>query len=490
MSSPSTASLSALATDESAQPVLGSVGVGGEVEVEEEEDLYYDQPPPGPSLGERHQAHNTRRPLTAEQKAEAARCLRSTTLFKFCSDESIVKVVEHMTREPFSEGEVLLEQGDPQTRVFLITQGSVSRLRYLNEQLHQVETVGGENHRGMFGALHVLREEPTYATALTETDGVAFTLESGKLNKLVEADPSIAKEMLYSLSKEVFRMSKLRTPLLEQDPKPNSFFGSTLGAVIESYYRSGFNSWLNAKLTGKPPASMFPMFHVQIPTRVLYINGFKTIRSTLNDYVNPADYANPTAVRLGSALVPGLMMTPVSSLLEACNAEANKEPLSRRWMRGMVPRGGREMIFGIGINQLSDACEERVTFQNAFARTAAGSMMAGVMAGYLSHIPHNVSTLKLLQPHLGYREIFTTMVDANLHRTPREFVPEARRTLATVLTFLLPKGCLIRTAQICGSFMIINGTIHMCAATATGVPVTPVEADIPPQTVSRQDAVR
>lgn len=106
MSLPSTASLSSLAPDESAQPVLGSVGVGGEVEVEEEEDVYYDQPPPGPSLGERHQAHNTRRPLTAEQKAEAARCLRSTTLFKFCSDESIVKVVEHMAREPFSEGEV------------------------------------------------------------------------------------------------------------------------------------------------------------------------------------------------------------------------------------------------------------------------------------------------------------------------------------------------------------------------------------------------
>ncbi|CAN0151528.1 unnamed protein product, partial [Hapterophycus canaliculatus] len=101
-----------------------------------------------------------------------------------------------------------------------------------------------------------------------------------------------------------------------------------------------------------------------------------------------------------------------------------------------------------GINQLSDACEERVTFQNAFARTAAGSMMAGVMAGYLSHIPHNVSTLKLLQPHLSYGEIFTAMVDGNVHRTPREFVPEARRSLATVLTFLLPKGCLIRTAQV------------------------------------------
>lgn len=44
------------------------------------------------------------------------------------------------------------------------------------------------------------------------------------------------------------------------------------------------------------------------------------------------------------------------------------------------------------------------------------------------------------------------MVDANLHRTSREFVPEARRTLATVLTFLLPKGCLIRTAQVGETF--------------------------------------
>lgn len=456
-------------------------------EEDNENEEIYEQPPPGPSLGERHVVDEDEpTTLTAEQEAEAGRCLRSATLFQFCSDESIQKVVKHMRREQFSEGEVLLEQGDPQSRVFLITQGSVSRLRYLNEQLHQVETVGGENHRGMFGALHVLREEPTYATALTETDGVAYTLESAKLNKIIEKDPAIAKEMLYSLSKEVFRMSKLRTPLLEQDPKPNSVLGSTLGAVIESYYRSGLNSWLNAKLTGKPPASMFPLFHVQIPTRVVYINGFKTIRSALNDNVNPADFSNPTAVRLGSALVPGIMMTPVSSLLEACNAEANTEPLSRRWMRGMVPRAGREMIFGIGINQLSDACEERVTFQNAFARTAAGSIMAGVIAGYLSHIPHNVSTLKLLQPHLTYGEIFTAMVDGNLHRTSREFLPEARRTMATMLTFLMPKGCLIRTAQICGSFMIINGTIHVAASTATGVPVAPVEADIPPQAVSHR----
>lgn len=51
-----------------------------------------------------------------------------------------------------------------------------------------------------------------------------------------------------------------------------------------------------------------------------------------------------------------------------------------------------------------------------------------------------------------------------------------------------PQQCV--RIQICGSFMIINGTIHAAAATATGVPVTPVEADIPPAQASRQDGVR
>lgn len=45
---------------------------------------------------------------------------------------------------------------------------------------------------------------------------------------------------------------------------------------------------------------------------------------------------------------------------EACNAESNPEPLYRRWMRGLVPRTAREIIFGLGINQLSDACEKQV----------------------------------------------------------------------------------------------------------------------------------
>ncbi|KAG5184158.1 hypothetical protein JKP88DRAFT_269771 [Tribonema minus] len=416
-----------------------------------------------------HQHYATRRHLeegvrvSAEHMPELLESLRTARIFQHCSEANLRRIASEMKRMEFKAGEVLLEQGEPQSRVYMITEGSVARLRFVDDQLHQVETVGSDARRGMFGALHVLREEPTYATAVTETDGVAYTLDSKVLNKLLDTDPNLGKEMLYSLSKEVFRMSKLRTPLLEQDPHPNNFFATSLGASIESYYRSGLNAWLNAKLSGRPPASLFPNFHIQIPTRVLYINGFKVVRSFLAEHVHPAEYASPNAVRLGAAMIPGIVMTPVSSVLEACNAgHMNDEPLLRRWTRGLVPRTAREIIFGLGINQLSDACEERVAhIENNFARTCAGSLMAGVVAGYLSHMPHAVSTLRMLKPHLPYSEILRNMVDENVPRTPRAWLPGARRLGAALLTVFMPKGCLIRTAQICGSFIIINGTISV-----------------------------
>lgn len=74
---------------------------------DDESEEYYEQPPPGPSLGERHVVGSkTPITLTADERGECAKCLRSSTLFQFCSDESIIKVVGNMRREIFSEGEV------------------------------------------------------------------------------------------------------------------------------------------------------------------------------------------------------------------------------------------------------------------------------------------------------------------------------------------------------------------------------------------------
>ena len=71
-----------------------------------------------------------------------------------------------------------------------------------------------------------------------------------------------------------------------------------------------------------------------------------------------------------------------------------------RWTKGLQARAVREIIFAIGLNQMSDYLEERVpvSIESGLLRNAVGSLSAGVMAGYFSHVPHNLSTLKLMDP--------------------------------------------------------------------------------------------
>ena len=271
-----------------------------------------------------------------------------------------------------------------------------------------LETIGSGQQLVSFGTLHALGEKPAFATTTATTEGLAWRLSSSDLRRTFQ-EPSIGRGIASGLAAEIFRMSEhYRTPLLEQPPQIVNVAAVSVAAAFEAYYRSALNSLMNASLTGQRSA-LFPNMHVQIPTRVIYINGFKATRQWLTNEVDQRLNDNQSDTERASlllipALLPGVLMTPVSGVLEASNAgHSNPEPLYRRAFRGFAPRCVREVIFGVGLNQLSDYCEERVP--DAFAtskvlRNAAGSLVAGLFAGYLSHVPHNLSTMKLLQPQV------------------------------------------------------------------------------------------
>lgn len=81
--------------------------------------------------------------------------------------------------------------------------------------------------------------------------------------------------MARGLSAEIFRLSECyRTPLFEQPPQQVNVAAVSVAAAFEAYYRAAMNSLLNANLIGNAGAtSLFPNMHLQIPTRVAYING-------------------------------------------------------------------------------------------------------------------------------------------------------------------------------------------------------------------------
>lgn len=401
-------------------------------------------------------------PSREEQIKECADLLQETIMFRYCSEENRKKVARKMKHQLHSHGDQLIIQGEPSTKMFVLAEGSVVRLREVDKQIHQIDT----NKCGTaINSLHVLRKDPTYSTAQCTTPVRVYVLTSDDLNDLLK-DPSISNQVVYGLCREIRTQTKLmRTPLLETHPKRvhHPILINSLAAAIESFYRSALNSLLNQRLTGLK-ASLFPNMHIQIPSRIIYINGFKGIRLYLDETIDPEDYLNPQLVRLSMAISPALIMTPISSLLEASNAgHSNPEPMYRRFVRGYIPRMGREIIFGIGLNQMSDYCEERVApyVSNLTLRNAFGSLLAGICAGYLSHVPHNLSTMKLMQPQISYLQHFRNFSKQWDHRIPSKIRSKGIRSLSsTFLSILFPKGVFIRTSQIVGSFIILNGTIN------------------------------
>lgn len=398
--------------------------------------------------------------LEGDDLLEAARLLRQSPLFRKCTDEQCERIAVGMEKRTYPAGIDLLSQGQESMEAFFVASGSIIRLREYDDVQHHMDSRHG---RFACGTLHLQNQDPAFATARTTTDVKVYALPAAWFNEFCLTDVGLSQSIVASLSSELKNLHKeMRTPLLEQKQTRAPIPAISVAAAIESFYRSALNAYINWSLTGKSN-HLFPNMHIQIPTRIVYINGFKLLRLEFDKRVDPDKTSNPTLTRLGLCFAPGIMMTPVSSLLEATNAgHMNSEPMHTRWLRGMVPRMMREVIFGVGLNQLSDYCEERmpVAVENQKIRNMMGSMTAGVISGYFSHVPHNLSTLKLLNPAQSYLELFRSYAGRHTIYVPSSIQGKTRDIAASVISVVFPQAVLIRTMQIVGSFVILNGTIN------------------------------
>jgi hypothetical protein len=239
-----------------------------------------------------------------------------------------------------------------------------SHRRAANTKVNKViQQFGTDDTTATIGGLHFLKGDPSYSTlTCLSSTCTAYSLQSEHFQRMLATSPAVATDVVYSLQRQVRQMGKpkQRTPILRQKQTTAPIVATSVAATVESFYRSALGAYINAHLTGKPVAKLFPDMHVQIPMRVVYINGTKGSRAWLNNNVDPKEYSYPMIVSTAILLTPGLLMTPMSSVLEAANAgHVNPEPLAKRWIRGISARAVREIIFAIGLNQAADFCEER-----------------------------------------------------------------------------------------------------------------------------------
>mmetsp|Transcript_16958 Transcript_16958/g.31704 ORF Transcript_16958/g.31704 Transcript_16958/m.31704 type:complete len:429 (-) Transcript_16958:207-1493(-) len=395
--------------------------------------------------------------------------LSQCEMFSKVPPESLAIISGLMTYRTVRRNEVLLKQSAPSDRFFLLESGEISR-RFKDPEDGKTHNVEYAIKAKSVNSMKILSGDPVYATVKCMSEECRlYELQRDKFLKLLSNKPEITIQIAEGLCEEVRRSSKkYRTPLLQQKQQEVNVPAVAIAAGIESYYRSALNAMLNARLTGVK-SDLFPNMHIQVPTRIAYIVGFKGLRTIFDKHVDAESFGdNATAVSLATAVAPGILMTPISSVLEASNAgHLNPESMTTRWLRGVVPRAGREIIFGVGLNQLSDYFEERMTPmfpQNPMMANAAGSLAAGVVSGYLSHVPHNLSTYKLMEPNKSYGQLFKMFVDKScppiVDASTSAWPAFARTATRSIFSVMFPRGVMIRTVQIVGSFMILNGTIN------------------------------
>lgn len=390
-------------------------------------------------------------------------------MFHKVSPSGLSAIANLMKYRVVDRNEILLRQGDKSNRFFLLESGDIRRI-FKDRETERTHNVEFEIKARSVGSMRILEGTPVYATVKCVSDSCkVFEMQRDGFLRLLKRNPELSLRIAEGLCQEIRRGSrKYETPLLQQRQQEVNIPAVSIAAGIESYYRSALNATLNVRLTGVK-AELFPNMHIQVPSRITYICGFKALRATLDQRIDPDLYEYPTAVRLAAVISPGIIMTPVSSLLEASNAgHMNSEPMYKRWIRGIVPRAGREIIFGIGLNQLSDYFEERATPyfpDSGIMANAAGSLMAGVVSGYFSHVPHNLSTFKLMEPNKSYGELYKMFVDKSVPAAVDGLVVHwpgtAKSFTRSLFATIFPRGLAIRTTQIIGSFMILNGTINL-----------------------------
>ncbi|GAX26177.1 hypothetical protein FisN_18Hh295 [Fistulifera solaris] len=392
--------------------------------------------------------------------------LRECEMFHKVQPKHLSAIAQLMDYKVLTKGQVLLQQDQPSDRFFLLESGNIKRKRVDGDgKTHNVEFAIKAKS---INSMRIISGEPSFSTVTcTSAECHLFEMKRERFLNMLQEKPELSVQIAEGLCEELRKGSKkYSTPMLEQTQTEVNLSAVSIAAGIESYYRSALNAKINQSLTGVK-ASYFPNMHIQVPTRITYICGFKLLRSYFDQNVQPEAYNNnETAVRLGTAVAPGIIMTPVSSILEATNAgHLNPEPMHTRWMRGIVPRAGREIIFGVGLNQMSDYFQERLeplTGNNPMLANALGSLSAGVVSGYLSHVPHNLSTLKLLDPTASYGQLYAKFVQTSVPPSVEHIIAHwpAQTLVRSVLATLWPRGVMVRTAQIVGSFIILNGTIN------------------------------
>jgi putative ABC transport system ATP-binding protein len=128
--------------------------------------------------------------------AEICGFLRNVSLFQRLTPGSITEVADKVTAEKYKSDKIIVAQGDPGDKFYVIRRGSVDVMRTEGGQQRRLKSLGeGE----FFGEAALLTGDPRNATVIAREDMEVYCLNKADFQAVVSASASFEEELRRAL---------------------------------------------------------------------------------------------------------------------------------------------------------------------------------------------------------------------------------------------------------------------------------------------------
>jgi sulfate permease, SulP family len=137
--------------------------------------------------------------------------LEASSLLAGLGPDDCARVREQLDRHDLGTGETLFREGEPGTRLYVLTRGSVTIMTGAGRKAQRLGTF---EPGVIFGEMAMLDGAARSATALADQDAVVYSLSSSALERLRAASPELGNRLLVNIARHLSNRLRVSTDTL------------------------------------------------------------------------------------------------------------------------------------------------------------------------------------------------------------------------------------------------------------------------------------
>lgn len=127
--------------------------------------------------------------------------LAEVTLFSHLNEKELLRIAELTSVHFFRKGEAIIREGERDRRLFIVVRGEVEIVKGLGSKYEwHIRVLGPRSH---FGEMALIDDLPRSASVVAKEETEILRLDQRDLRSEIEKHPSIALELMKTLSRRI-----------------------------------------------------------------------------------------------------------------------------------------------------------------------------------------------------------------------------------------------------------------------------------------------